>query len=106
MSTLLHWLITGIKLLVQILVITWTALAIYFSNLPWPALRLGLAVAFAGFAVWAIWLSRQRGMPAVAIVLVLGVVAGGSPSLPRTIGIGARRSPSCRGRSSRATMCA
>lgn len=75
MSTLLRWLITGMKLLVQILVITWTTLAIYFSNLPWPALRLGLAVAFAAFAIWAFWLSRQRRMPAVAIALVLGVVA-------------------------------
>jgi hypothetical protein len=75
MSTLLRWLIAGIKLLVQIVVITWTTLAIYFSNLPWPALRLGLAAAFAAFAIWAFWLSRQRRMPAVTIVLVLGVVA-------------------------------
>jgi hypothetical protein len=75
MSTLLSWLIAGIKLLVQIVVITWTTLAIYFSNLPWPAPRLGLAVAFAAFAIWAFWLSRQRRMPAVTIVLVLGVVA-------------------------------
>jgi hypothetical protein len=75
MSTLLHWLIAGTKLLVQIIVITWTTLAIYFSNLPWPALRFGLAVGFAAFAIWAFWLSRQRRMPAVAIVPVLGVVA-------------------------------
>jgi hypothetical protein len=75
MSTLLSWLIAGIKLLVQIVVITWTTLAIYFSNLPWPPLRLGLAVAFAAFAIWAFWLSRQRRMPAVAIALVLGIVA-------------------------------
>src|SRR5215467_11544236 len=74
MSTLLSWLIAGIKLLVQIIVITWTTLAIYFSNLPWPALRLGLAVAFAAFAIWAFWLSRQRRMPALATALVLGVV--------------------------------
>ena len=75
MSTLLSWLIAGIKLVVQIIVITWTTLAIYFSNLPWPALRLGLAVALAAFAIWAFWLSRRRRMPAVAIALVLGVVA-------------------------------
>src|SRR6478609_8448189 len=74
MSTLLRWLIAAIKLLVQILVIAWTTLAIYFSNLPWPALRVGLAVAFAAFAIWAFWLSRQRRMSAVAIALVLGVV--------------------------------
>ena len=72
---LLRWLITGFKVLLQILVITWTTLAIYFSNLPWPSLRLGLAVAFAAFAIWAFWLSRQRRMPAVAIALVLGVIA-------------------------------
>jgi hypothetical protein len=75
MSTLLRWPITGIKFLVQILVIIWTTLAIRFSNLPWPAVRLGLAAAFAAFAIWAFWLSRQRRMPAVAIALVLGVVA-------------------------------
>ena len=75
MTTLLRWLITGIKFLVQVLVITWTTLAIRFSNLPWPTARLGLAAAFAAFAVWAFWLSRQRRMPAVAIALMLGVVA-------------------------------
>src|SRR5215469_10763337 len=75
MSTLLRWLIAVLKFLVQIIVITWTALAIYFSNLPSPALRSGLALAFAAFAIWTFWLSRQRRMPAVAIVLMLGVVA-------------------------------
>ena len=74
MPTLLRWLIAGINLLVRIVVITWTTLAIYYSNLPWPALRLGLAVAFAAFAVWAFWLSRQRRMPAVAYALVVGVI--------------------------------
>jgi hypothetical protein len=75
MSRLFLWPIAAIKFLVEILVVTWTTLAIYFSNLPWPPLRLGLAVAFAAFAIWAFWLSRRRGMPAAAIALVLGVVA-------------------------------
>jgi len=75
MSTVLRWPIVAIKLLVQILVIAWTTLAIYFSNLPWPTLRLALAVAFAAFAIWAFWLSRRRGMPAVAVALVLAIVA-------------------------------
>jgi uncharacterized protein DUF4105 len=74
MLTLFRWLIAGIKLLVQILVVTWTTLAVYFSNLPWPALRLALAVAFAAFAIWAFWLSRQRRMPVVVIALVFGVI--------------------------------
>jgi hypothetical protein len=75
MSTLLRWLIAGIKFLVEILVATWTTLAIYFSNLPWPALRLGLAVAFAVFAIWVFWLSRRQRMMAMAIALVLVVFA-------------------------------
>jgi hypothetical protein len=75
MWTLLRWLIAGFKVLVQILVITWTALAIYYSNLPWPELRLGAAVAFAAFTSWAFWLSHQRRMPAVGFALVLGVIA-------------------------------
>jgi hypothetical protein len=66
---------TGIRFLFRIVVIAWTTLSIYFSNLPWPELRLGLAVVFAGFAIWAFWLSRRRRMPAVAYALVLGVVA-------------------------------
>jgi hypothetical protein len=74
MSTALRWLLAGLKVLVEFLVITWTTLAIYYSNLPRPALRLGLAAAFAAFAIWAFWLSRRRGMPALAIVVVLGVV--------------------------------
>src|SRR5215472_14299564 len=75
MSTLLRWLIAVIKSLVLILVITWTTLAIYYSNLPWAELRLGLAVAFAAFAIWAFWLTRRRRMPRVAYALVLGVIA-------------------------------
>jgi hypothetical protein len=75
MSTLIRWLIAAIGFLVRIVVIAWTTLAIYYSNLPWPELRLGLAVAFAAFAVWAFWLSRRRRMPLVAFALVLGVIA-------------------------------
>jgi Domain of unknown function (DUF4105) len=75
MSTALRWLIAAIEVLVEFLVITWTTLAIYYSNLPRPALRLGLAAAFAAFAIWAFWLTRRRRMPVVAIAVVLGVVA-------------------------------
>jgi hypothetical protein len=55
--------------------IAWTTLAIYYSNLPWAGLRLGLAAAFAAFAIWAGFLSRRRSMSAVLVVLFLGVVA-------------------------------
>ncbi|MBB3021502.1 hypothetical protein FHR70_004603 [Microvirga lupini] len=55
--------------------IAWGALAIYYSNLPWAGLRLGLAAAFAAFSVWALWLSRQPRKSAVVVGLFLGVVA-------------------------------
>jgi hypothetical protein len=54
--------------------VAWATLAIYYSDLPWPALRLGLAVVFAAFAVWSLWLSHQRHMPVVFCVMFLGVV--------------------------------
>ena len=53
----------------------WASLAIYYSNLPSAGLRLVLAGAFAAFAVWAVWLSRQWRMSVIAIVLFFGVVA-------------------------------
>jgi hypothetical protein len=75
LSRCLHWLVAAIWFLCRIVVIAWATLAIYYSNLPWPWLRLVSAVAFAAFAIWAFWLSRRRRMPAVAIAVVLGVVA-------------------------------
>jgi hypothetical protein len=74
-SRFFGWLITGIWFLCRVLLIAWATLAIYYSNLPWAWLRLGLAVAFAAFAIWALWLSRQRRMSLAFIVLYLGVVA-------------------------------
>src|SRR5918993_5134076 len=75
LSGLRRLVIAGLRFLFWIVLITWSALAIYYSNLPWAGLRTALAAAFAAFAVWAFWLSRRRPMPAVVIVLFLGVVA-------------------------------
>jgi len=74
LTRLAGWLIAIIGVLVKALIITWAILAIYYSNLPWAWARLGLAAAFALFAVWALWLSRRRSMPAIAALLFLGVV--------------------------------
>ena len=68
------WLIAIIGFLVKALLIAWAALAIHYSNLPWPSARLALAVVFALFAIWALWISRQRSMRAVTVVLFFGVV--------------------------------
>jgi len=73
LSRSLGWLIAGLWFLCRALLIAWATLAIYYSNLPWAGARLGLAVAFAAFAIWGFWLSRQRRMSRAVIVLFLGV---------------------------------
>ena len=64
----------GLWFLFQVLLVAWATLTIYYSNLPWAELRLALAIAFAAFAIWALWFSRRRRMSALFIVLFLGVV--------------------------------
>jgi hypothetical protein len=68
------WLTTGIWIAVQVILIGWAALAIYYSNLPWAELRLALAAAFLAFAIWALWLSGRRRMPLAFAVVFLGVL--------------------------------
>jgi len=75
LSRCLGRLTRGLWFLFQVLLVAWATLAIYYSNLPWAGLRIVLAGAFAAFAFWALWLSRQRRMSALFIVLFLGVVA-------------------------------
>jgi len=69
-----RWLGVGLGFLLRVLLIAWASLAIYYSNLPWLGLRLALAIAFAGFATWVFWLSRQRRMQVALAGLLLGVV--------------------------------
>jgi hypothetical protein len=75
LSASFGWLIAVIWFLCRAALVAWATLAIYYSDLSSAGLRLGLAVAFAAFAVWALWLSRQRRLSVIAIVLFLGVVA-------------------------------
>ena len=57
---LLAGLIHGFKYLIQAGLIVWTALAIYYSNLPWGWLRLVMALVFAAFGIWTFWIARRR----------------------------------------------
>ena len=50
LSRALSWLIGGIWVVCQVVLIAWGTLAIYYSNLPWGELRFTLAAAFAAFA--------------------------------------------------------
>jgi hypothetical protein len=58
----------------QVLLVTWATLAIYYSNLPWAGARLGLAAAFAAFAIWGFWFSCRRHMLVAVVAAFLGVV--------------------------------
>jgi hypothetical protein len=59
---LLDWLLAGIGFLFKALLVIWASLAIYYSNLPWAWLRVVLAIAFAVFGIWALWVTRRPRM--------------------------------------------
>ncbi len=68
----LRWLFATISFIFRAGLIGWTAFAIYYSNLPWPAARLVLAVVFAAFGIWALWFARRpRGYLVFAGVFVV-----------------------------------
>ena len=69
-----RWLFTGIGFLFRVGLVVWASLAIYYSNLPWAWLRLALAVAFAAFGIWALWLARRPRMYLAFAGLFLGVL--------------------------------
>lgn len=63
----------AILILLQVAAVTWAALAIWFSNLPWPALRVVLALAFTALGIWALWITRTRRATAI-FVTALAIV--------------------------------
>jgi len=64
----------GLRFLGRLLLVTWATLAIYYSNLPWAWSRLALALAFAGFSIWALWLTRRPRMGRVFLGLFAAVL--------------------------------
>jgi hypothetical protein len=52
----------AVVVLVLGLVVAWGSFALYFSPLPWAPVRIGLALAFAAFAAWALWITRRPRM--------------------------------------------
>src|SRR5262245_26061324 len=62
-ATLFRWVLAVLGFVFRLLLVTWATLVIYFSNLPWAWLRLVLAVAFAAFSIWALWLTCTSRLP-------------------------------------------
>jgi hypothetical protein len=71
---LLRWTGKTLEFLVLALLIAWCGLAIFYSNLPWPAARATLAVAFAIFAIRAAWFARGPRMRWALAAAVSGVM--------------------------------
>ena len=72
---ILHWLLTGLGILFRAALIGWASLAIFYSNAPWPWLRLVLALAFTAFGIWALWQWRRLGRIFAFAAVFLGVLA-------------------------------
>ena len=72
------WLWQCFRFLLLALVIAWGSLAIYFSPLPGPALRIALGVGFAAFGIWALWLTRRPRMRWAFAALFLCLLVGWS----------------------------
>ena len=68
------WLIRPARFFFRVALVLWATLAIYYSNLPWPLLRLSLSVALLGFSIWALWLTRRRWMSLAFAALFVGVL--------------------------------
>ncbi|HVJ56644.1 MAG TPA: DUF4105 domain-containing protein [Terrimicrobiaceae bacterium] len=68
------WLIKPARFLFRVALVVWATLAIYYSNLPWPALRLILSMAFLAFSIWGLWLTRRRWMSLAFAALFVGVL--------------------------------
>ena len=75
-------LVRGLGHLCGAALLLWATLAINFSNLPWPWLRIALAAAFAACGIWALWITRRRRMPWVFAALFLVVCAWWATILP------------------------
>lgn len=78
----LYWLAAIVRFLFKLGLAGWASLAIYYSNLPWPVLRLILAVFFALFAVWTLWFAHRPRMTMLFAALFIGVLVWWSTILP------------------------
>jgi len=68
---LLRGLSASLGFVVRLGLVGWAALAIYWSNLPWPVARLVLALAFLAFGIWALWFARRPLVFAAGFAAVL-----------------------------------
>jgi hypothetical protein len=68
------WLGRALWNLLLFLAIVWASLALFYSNLPWPAARLVLALLFFVFAVCALWIAGGKRWRRALVAVFSGVV--------------------------------
>lgn len=78
----LCWFAVFMRIFFQLGLIAWSSLALYYSNLPWISLRIFLAIAFAVFGVWSLWITQKPRMHLVFYVLFIGLLIWWSAILP------------------------
>lgn len=76
------WIGKAFKVFFQLLLILWSSLALYYSNLPWHSVRVIMAISFALFSVWALWITRRRHMVLLFSALFVGILIWWSTILP------------------------
>ena len=81
-ATVLAWLFAAAWGVCRALLLLWTSLAVYFSNLPWAAGRTIGALACLAFGIWALWLARAPRARWAFAALFLAVVAWWSTIQP------------------------
>ena len=72
-----QWLFGAARAVVLVVLVAWATLAIFYS-MPWPWLRVALAVAFLAFSVWALWLTKRPHMSWAFVALFVVVAVGWS----------------------------
>lgn len=71
LGRIVRWCFTALAFLLLVL---WTTLALYYSNLPWPTGRLLMSAGFGLFAVWAFWIHRSSRWRKTLWLLILLVI--------------------------------
>ena len=73
-ATILAWILAAAWGALRAVLLLWTVLAVYFSNLPWGWARAIAALTVLGFGIWALWVARRGRARRAFAVLFLAVV--------------------------------
>ncbi|KTD62492.1 DUF4105 domain-containing protein [Legionella shakespearei] len=77
-----YWLLAFIRVVCQLAIISWSSLALYYSNLPWVSTRIIMGISFALFGVWAFWITKKPRGVIVFFILFIGILIWWSTILP------------------------